>query len=112
VKSQKQVIKTGEIKVKILHLTLKKQWFDMILNGQKKEEYREIKPYWRSRLGIGYLNPIHTHIKFRNGYRKNAPELLIELKGIKKGLGKSQLGAPKERVYILELGEIISTKNI
>jgi len=28
-----------------LHLTLKKNWFDLILSGEKKEEYREIKPY-------------------------------------------------------------------
>ena len=37
-------------KMKILHLTLKKKWFDMILSGEKKEEYREIKPYWIVRL--------------------------------------------------------------
>lgn len=35
---------------KILHLTLKKKWFDMIASGEKKEEYREIKPYWVDRL--------------------------------------------------------------
>ena len=29
-----------------LHLTLNKKWFDMILSGEKTEEYREIKPYW------------------------------------------------------------------
>jgi len=34
----------------ILHLTLKKQWFDMILSGEKKEEYRVLKPYWLNRL--------------------------------------------------------------
>ncbi len=28
-----------------LHLTLKKNWFDLILSGEKKEEYREIKHY-------------------------------------------------------------------
>ena len=31
-------------------LTLKKQWFDMIASGEKKEEYREIKDYWWMRL--------------------------------------------------------------
>lgn len=34
----------------ILHLTLTKQWFDMIESGEKTEEYREIKPYWIKRL--------------------------------------------------------------
>lgn len=35
---------------KILHLTLKKKWFDMIVSGEKKEEYREITGYWVQRL--------------------------------------------------------------
>lgn len=35
---------------KILHLTLKKKWFDMIKSGLKTEEYREIKDYWVRRL--------------------------------------------------------------
>ena len=30
----------------MLTLPIKKKWFDMILSGEKKEEYREIKPYW------------------------------------------------------------------
>jgi hypothetical protein len=36
--------------MKVLHLTLKKKWFDMIASGEKKEEYREIKLYWMTRL--------------------------------------------------------------
>lgn len=36
--------------MKTLHLTLKKKWFDKITSGEKKEEYREIKPYWIRRL--------------------------------------------------------------
>jgi len=34
----------------ILHLTQEKKWFDMTAEGIKKEEYREIKPYWVKRL--------------------------------------------------------------
>ena len=33
-----------------LTLPLKKKWFDMIKSGEKKEEYREIKPYYEKRL--------------------------------------------------------------
>lgn len=29
----------------MLILPIKRKWFDMILSGEKKEEYREIKPY-------------------------------------------------------------------
>ena len=38
--------------MKTLKLTLKKKWFDMILSGEKTEEYREINDYWKSRLAI------------------------------------------------------------
>ena len=30
----------------ILHLTLKKNWFDMIASSKKPEEYRKIKEHW------------------------------------------------------------------
>lgn len=36
--------------MKTLTLSLKKKWFDMIASGEKKEEYREISPYWIKRL--------------------------------------------------------------
>ena len=36
--------------MKTLTLSLKLKWFDMIKAGVKKEEYREIKPFWEKRL--------------------------------------------------------------
>lgn len=38
--------------MKTLTLSLKREWFDMIKAGVKKEEYREIKPYYTVRLTI------------------------------------------------------------
>lgn len=35
---------------KTLHLNLERKWFDMIYQGIKKEEYRELKKYWEDRL--------------------------------------------------------------
>lgn len=35
---------------KVLTLSVKKEWFDLIKAGEKREEYREIKPYWVARL--------------------------------------------------------------
>lgn len=35
----------------MITLPIKKKWFDMI-SGEKKKEYREIKPYWTKRLGF------------------------------------------------------------
>lgn len=36
--------------MKQLHLNLKKKWFDMILSGEKTEEYLEVKEYWINRF--------------------------------------------------------------
>jgi hypothetical protein len=126
---------------KTLHLTLKKKWFYMILSGEKKEEYREIKKYWGKRLlcEIGmtcqffdekfkpkfnsfegmpvppeyYKTFLYETITFKNGYAADAPEMVIELKGITVGLGLQTWGAEKDVEYfVLSLGEILSTKNI
>ena len=35
---------------KVLTLSVSKQWFDMIADKRKDEEYREIKPYWHPDL--------------------------------------------------------------
>jgi len=89
---------------RILHLTLKKKWFDMIAFGVKKEEYREMKPYWHKRL----LNKGYDVIRFRNGYAKDSPTLTVEYKGLESSLGIIEWGAPeKTPVYILKLGRIL-----
>jgi len=74
--------------MKILHLTLKKKWFNMILSGDKPEEYREIKPYWTKRLSRTGIDRIFIPkdfdvVSFTNGYGKDSPSFLIECKGIK-----------------------------
>lgn len=40
----------AKVKNDTLNLTLKKEFFDQILSGEKKEEFREVKPYWIKRL--------------------------------------------------------------
>lgn len=46
---------------KVLTLSVKNEWFDKIMSGEKKEEYREIKPYWVARFyydRFGKLSPV------------------------------------------------------
>lgn len=120
-------MKEKEIKT----MTLKKKWFDMILSGEKKEEYREIKPYWVRRLigeyqsynessifyrGGDYMMPFGINkIRFKNGYSKNCPSFVIEWKGVSVGCPKRSW-CPEETdltkfVFILSLGEIVTTLN-
>lgn len=89
---------------RVLHLTLKRKWFDMIASGVKREEYREMKPYWHKRLGGQRFDAVH----FRNGYSADAPSMLVELRDIGSGLGVMEWGAPPAQlVYILRLGDVI-----
>jgi hypothetical protein len=91
--------------VEILHLTLTKHWFDMIRSRVKREEYREIKPYWTKRLAGGKH---FDAIRFRNGYSRSANSFTIALESIETGQGRPQWGAPLDRtVYVLKLGEML-----
>lgn len=90
----------------VLHLTLKRKWFDMIASGEKREEYREMKHYWHQRL----QGKRYDAVKFRNGYSKISPTVTVELLGILIGeRGETKWGAPEDRdVYVLRLGEILA----
>lgn len=101
----------------MLTLPIKKKWFDMILSGEKKEEYREIKPYYEKRfchLWQGSLigGNAERKIVFRNGYAKDSPYIIANCK-LKAGEGKKEWGAAAgERYYILQIQEIIEAGNI
>lgn len=98
---------------KILHLTLKKKWFDLIISGQKAEEYREFKSYWWQRLseysdGEFLFHKTFDAIKFTNGYKKESPSFFIECKNITVGYGDILMGAPDKPCYIIKLGKVLN----
>lgn len=93
----------------VLRLTIKKKWFDLISSGIKKEEYREVKPYWISRLMLtdGTFKKFDK-IEFINGYKKDSPRITTECNGIIKGFGNPDLGAFKDKeVFIIKLGNVL-----
>ena len=63
-----------------LHLVLKKQWYDMIDSGEKKEEYRRRGTYWASR--IWQRRRKLKRVVFRLGYQKNARKMEFEIESI------------------------------
>jgi len=100
--------------MKILHLILKKKWFDEILAGTKKIEYREIKPYWTKRLFDDEGKPKKFDvIEFRNGYSKDARKMRVEFKGVRIGVLKGDVMGWKKgmRVYEIFLGKIVLEGN-
>ena len=95
----------------MLVLPIKKQWFDMIVSGEKKEEYREIKPYYDKRLG--YLTEGTgkvTTIILRNGYRHDSPSVKCKCT-VEIGEGKKEWGADLDiNYYIIKIIEILEVK--
>jgi len=86
---------------KILHLTLRKKWFDLIARGEKDCEYREIKPHWTTRLKGKRFDEIH----FRNGYSRDSPFMRVEWNGMHIG----EYG--KQPVYCIHLGRVLEIRN-
>ena len=101
---------------KVLHLVLENKWFEKIISGEKTEEYREIKPYWASRLVNqkaesgevlfdefgGYCRVLgdpeykpFTHVLFYAGYAKDRQVVEKKIESI--SIGKPQEGmCPEE----------------
>lgn len=115
--------------IKPIIIPIKKNWYDMIVEGIKKEEYREIKSYWTTRFNIDNTALIEaldllsnrpkekhylkkTLVVFKNGYNPYSPTCQC-LVGIRVGYGKTEWGAePNTKYYVLDVLDIINTQNI
>lgn len=88
----------------------------MILSGEKKEEYREIKPYYTSRFSNVFSMAPYSRLPvgsdrqsviFKNGYKKDSPSFTalctLDIK-----TGKEEWGAePGVEYYVLTIEEIV-----
>ena len=98
----------------------KKKWYDIILSGEKTEEYREIKPYYDSRFesvfgcqwlfrgidGVGDTTPPEKEIIFRNGYSRSSRQAKATCT-LTKGTGNPEWGAePGVKYYVLHIKKI------
>ena len=100
----------------MLVLPIKKKWFDMIASGEKKEEYRDFKNYYHSRLLQYFSNKKDSDVElncnekpviFRNDYNRNSPQIkcLCQL-GL--GYGKQEWGAEQGKVYyVLKILQVL-----
>ena len=116
----------------MLTLPIKKKWFDMILSGEKKEEYRDIKEYYETRFqnlfGVVTIYPSSVfsdrseyellqgeevpeeirkdsvqEVIFRNGYSKDSKAIKARCR-LRIGKGRPEWGAsPDKQYYILEI---------
>lgn len=94
----------------MLTLPIKKQWFDMILSGEKTEEYRDSTGYWRTRFYNLFGYPAYwgepKKVLLRNGYRKDSPYAVATVT-LETGLGKLEWGAvPGKHYFILNIQSV------
>jgi hypothetical protein len=104
--------------IKTLTLSLKKQWFDMINDGVKKEEYREICDYWGVRFAgrdvwanefcIKDVSEIELkrfdRLVFTLGYPKaddTERRLVLKNPKIRVGTGRPEWGAEHGKLYFV-----------
>lgn len=90
-----------------LHLIVKKKWYDMIVSGEKREEYRLRNLHWHQRImkNKWYIDSVVFHL----GYTKVTHER--ECVKITEGFGKKEWGAPEKEVIIIKLGKEINENN-
>lgn len=120
-----------ELKAKSVRLSLKKEWFDLILEGIKKEEYRTIKNYWIRRLIASNYNMneesvfyrgeytrkySNGYILFHNGYAEDARQFIIEYRKLTVGYPNNEW-CPKDTdlnklVFRLHLGKVVAKLNL
>lgn len=108
--------------MKVLNLTLKAKWYDMIVAGVKKEEYREIKDFWQIRLmdweyrDRGNVAPFKEWIGFkqfdaihfaRGGhFHPSVPQMTFKCEGIHVGSGRTEWGAVEgDEYFVIKIGE-------
>jgi len=92
----------------MLTLPIKKKWFDMILSGEKKEEYREANNYYYKRF-TNLFNNFEDDIKevcFRNGYSSKSPSFIAKC-SFRLKTGNPEWGAePDKQYYVLKILEV------
>jgi len=101
--------------MKTLRLPILTEWFEKILIGHKKDEYRQIKETIRRRLyhKDGTLKHWDA-VEYTAGYGDHHPKVTLSLRGpISIGTGREDWGAePGVAYYTIPLGSIISTRNL
>ena len=99
---------------KILHLTLKKSWFDLMISGEKTTEFRKPSDWIKQRL----IDKEYALIRFVNGYGSDKPFFVTKYLGYEVAEKDEEILFKKETVvmkkgdYKIFLGEIIEKGNL
>lgn len=118
-----------------IHLPIQAKWFDMILSGEKTEEYRSLTKHWAKRvtnLRLTCINspscfseemnrPGRCAIKYgkktvtlTNGYNPTSRRIVVELLGLEIKTPNPAWCPPGTEGlwFALKLGRLLETKNL
>jgi hypothetical protein len=84
----------------ILYLNLHREYFAAMAQKKKRIEHRKQSRHWRKRLE----ERKYDAIIFRNGYAKDAPEIVVEFRGLRR------YGTGCTAYYAILLGRILKIK--
>ena len=100
----------------ILPLVLKGKWYDMIASGEKREEYRDYKPFWIKRIVRWSHNSLRISktpkaqvVAFSRGYKK--ADMFFKVFGVSRSFDYPyrpsflKWGEPETPHFIIHLGE-------
>lgn len=83
--------------MRVLKLPVNENWYKLILSGKLTFDYREIKPYWITRLD----GKEYDTIEFYHRFKKEIEPIRYKFKSIK----KDKLQGYNIEVYIIEFGD-------
>lgn len=106
--------------MKDIRLTLKNVWFRQLRDYRRDEDYRDITPFWQSRLCMYYNAHSEQCKNCKTNFCKPTPKSLTAhislgrvhdsetdkhiyyfIKSISKGYGKFIWGAPRHKCFII-----------
>lgn len=102
-------------------LILTKEWFNKILSGEKKEEYRAYSDFYVSKFcdfdkkekQITGIKKFKT-VRFQLGYSKNAPQMVVAIKEFycEGEANENQVLIPEKSQFVIVLGDILEKINV
>ena len=90
--------------MKTIATTLKREWFCKIVDGSKRIEYREIKPYWTGRLRAV---TVPFRLVLRNGMSPPIPVVTVRIDRVV----PSPWGRKRSGTYALHIGRLLKVEH-
>src|ERR1700680_4226255 len=91
--------------MKTITTTLKREWFALIVDGDKRIEYREIKPYWTTRLRAV---TVPFQLVLRNGMLPPVPVVTVRIDRV---VPSPRRTMKRSGSYALHIGRVLKVEH-